>query len=340
MCIFKERQFYKLHTLSHSYIDSNTRAWKGNCVIYAERNWNCPVGLDFSDVEYSFANYTYRYAHALYNHELVDSMFTQVKDVTKSGAKKHEYILSGGTDLQTMKLLQRRLGFNIKFYLVYHDFSKPELWHGNQMGQFYHDLADTVSGATRMSYYNSHIQTAPVANYYDLNIGLTFYTALPQKMPMWQAIFFVFQWNVGLPLILAILFKKVGLYPDYGKVLTWLFHAITGKGTAMRSLNLKTYSLSLLTVTWTLVAAILSYGYTGGLMSVMTKPSLEMSPETWKDVIDMNYAIKSTTRVDTGEDRMGLQYLFVGPEGSVYSTIMERLNTDFGGGNQFWNYHA
>ncbi len=335
---------YDVHALSHSYRDGNLRSWEKRCIIYEEDHFGCLDNVVFRDTDFNLTEFSYRYVHPIYFKRISTSMFSQIENVTKPNGE-HSYELVGGTDLHTITLLRRRFGFNIRTFHVYYNFAMPDFWRDNIMGQLYHNLADTIGGAIMLHVYYSPVSIGVVPNFHDINSGLTFYTALPQISPSWQAIVLVFQWNVWLPFIFAfllsaILLNKVGLHSDYGKTVAWLLHTITGKGMGKVSMN--TYSLTILAlaVMWTIVATAITYVYTGGLTSVLTLPSIKKPPETWKELLDRNYAIKSFTEANTGEDVMGLGGHFTGPKGSIYCDILSRVNTDFGGGDRFRDIHS
>ncbi len=213
-------------------------------------------------------------------------------------------------------------------------------------GKIYHNLGDQPGRPNKLYYgpLSSDILISIVPNYYDANIGVSFYTALPQRTPTWQAILFVFQVNVWLPLImviasLGIMLKILLIYPDYSSAVTWLFHALTGKGIAMETISAKKRAAIPVIVLWTMVAAVLSYSYAGALISTLTSPSFETLPHTWQDLLDRNYALKSMTHEVTGENIMGSIFLFAQAETEPYKEIYKRLNTDFGNGNKFPKFH-
>ena len=71
---------------------------------------------------------------------------------------------------------------------------------------------------------SARVVTSVVPNYYIPSIGVTFYTALPQKLPTWQAVLLVFRLNVWLPLILmfgfvSLLIKKLEIFLRNGSYL-------------------------------------------------------------------------------------------------------------------------
>ncbi len=139
---------------------------------------------------------------------------------------------------------------------------------------------------------------------------------------------------------MVVLFKILNIYPDFGGAATWVFHALTGKGTGLIAVS-KKYNAALIVIfLWTMVGAVLSYSYAGALISVLTSPTLESPPNTWQDLLDRNYAIKSMTSSITGEIATATinQFEQAG-NGSVHRRIFDRLNTNFGGGDAFRNFH-
>ena len=109
----------------------------------------------------------------------------------------------------------------------------------------------------------------------------------------------------------------------FGTAVAWLAFTITGKGDYRNAAN-NSHPALLLMVFWTFVAAVMYYGYTGGLISALTKPTFESLPWTWEDLIKKDYVIKSMT--DNGADDMNLEIFFGNRTRPVYSKMLDRLN--------------
>ncbi len=97
-------------------------------------------------------------------------------------------------------------------------------------------------------------------------------------------------------------------------------------------------------VGWILAALVLCYSFTGSLISALTVPALEKPPESWQDLIDRNYVLKSPVYIDsgdlTGKPVLGMDLYFTeyASEGSVFHAIGKRLvETRFGGDYRDFN---
>ena len=75
------------------------------------------------------------------------------------------------------------------------------------------------------------------------------------------------------------------------------------------------------------MAAVLSYCYVGGLISALMASTFERPPDSWRDLLDENYAIKSLTNRRTGQNPFGSIVHFRRAEkGSVFNEIYKRIN--------------
>ena len=330
-----------LHELTHSYDETNNARIWGK--IGTVTNF-CGGMMKFTRTNFNLRVFNYRYVHPIFEHKLRKTIYSQLENVTMPDDSFHEFRLTAGIDYHTLTLLQRHYGFNIKLIHAYQNFSKEPFWKGNMFGKIVNNLGDHVGNPSKLGVYGIESSNSPVSNYYDLNIGYTFYTSLPQRRPTWQAVLFVFRYNVWLPLIivffiLVLLFKWLLPNSNYNKAFIWIFHAVTGKGTGIRTVAFMNSFYIFILGLWTINAAVISYSYTGSLISALTSPTLERPPQTWQDLIDRDYAIKSMTSAKTGEDVTHLEKLFNMAEGSVYSEVIKRYNTNFGDGNKFRNFH-
>ncbi len=335
-----------VYQLSHNYIGKdNSRSWDRKCVIGSKKRIDCD--LKFEENKKHLHGFTYRYVTAIFENHMMANIYSQIKNITEVNDTFHSYKLIGGVDYHLMAQLQKRFGCNIKYVPAYHNFSRPVYWEGNMDGKIYHNLGDQVGSASSIysGPLSSHILNSGVLNFYDARVGVSFYTALPQKKPYWQAVLFVFLLNVWLPLIFAfgilmITFKTMKVVTSYWGIAMWLIHALTGKGTEIKLSSISNRGSLIVMGCWTLVAAVLSYAYAGALISILTSPALESPPETWQDLLDRNYALKSMTSRITGQNQMGsINHFEHSENGTVYKNIHNRLNTNFGGGNEFRNFH-
>ncbi len=118
--LIHSRNVYHLNQLSHRYNANNKRIWKKKCVVVDTDRFQSCRGLYFSfDHKHHLNGLNYRYVVVyLYGYE-VNGLPVYIQVEVKN-ATTLEYRLVEGVDFHSLKLLQRRFGFNLVILPAFH----------------------------------------------------------------------------------------------------------------------------------------------------------------------------------------------------------------------------
>ena len=132
-----------------------------------------------------------------------------------------------------------------------------------------------------------------VINLFSTGSSFNFYTDFPNEFPAWQGMFFTYNYEVWIglivifPLIICVL-KLLKPKLTLRHIYNWVLLPLTGKGEAIDLDDLKS---AFLMVGWSLGGTILCLGFSGSLISFLMKPAMEEPMRTWQDLLDNDYTI-------------------------------------------------
>ncbi len=131
--------------------------------------------------------------------------------------------------------------------------------------------------------------------YHEMEYGWGFYTALSHEITTWTATYRTFEWRIWIILLTAIVviiisLKILNRSLNTFKIVGWLCYALIGQGLPMQ--RPQSNATALVTIIFSMALIILHYAYASGLKSGMTFKEKEPVPDTFQDVIDLNFNVK------------------------------------------------
>ena len=140
--------------------------------------------------------------------------------------------------------------------------------------------------------------------------------------------FSTFRWHVWLPFFVAfaLITAVLGLtHPtaSFTDASSWMLNTMIGRGAII---GLGNRVSAIIMVAWILSAVVLSYSFTGALISALTAPALQMPPQSWQELFDRDYVLKSSISPETELPLTGADgYFSRSDESSVHFKLGVRL---------------
>lgn len=128
----------------------------------------------------------------------------------------------------------------------------------------------------------------------DVGFGFTFYTQLPQEIPAWLSVYYTFHLRAWIAVLCSLLAVALALKLMHEQDLQWhqIINYILSTMMAQDSVvTIGSLKSCFIIASWVAGGTFISFFFLSSLIASLTRPAYKKVPNTWQDLIDMNYTV-------------------------------------------------